>query len=187
MGPRELLLVGARALERAGAKYFVSGSMGAMIYGEFRFTNDVDIVADVRYGHMNALLETFKEPEYYLSKEAIVHAMEYESQFNAIHTDSALKIDFMIPEDSLYNRERFARARAVEIMPGEKVMASAPEDVILMKLKYFQMGGSDKHLRDIASMVKISGDTFDRAYLDQWAQTLGVAEEWAVTKRRVGW
>jgi hypothetical protein len=49
------------------------------------------------------------------------------------------------------------------------------------------MGESDKHLRDIASMIRVSGETFDRAYLDRWAETLGVREEWGAVKGRVGW
>jgi hypothetical protein len=47
-----------------------------------------------------------------------------------------------------------------------------------MKLKYFQEGQSDKHIRDIRSVLKIQGDRIDYAYLDEWASPLAVASEW---------
>jgi hypothetical protein len=64
---------------------------------------------------------------------------------------------------------------------------SAPEDVILMKLKFYKEGGSDKHLRDIASMMKISGDEMEKGYLEEWAGKLGVSEELAAVRAKVGW
>jgi hypothetical protein len=40
------------------------------------------------------------------------------------------------------------------------------------------MGESDKHLRDIASMLKVSGDQIDRTYIADWAAELGVSAIW---------
>jgi hypothetical protein len=39
-------------------------------------------------------------------------------------------------------------------------MLCAREDVIVKKLWFYQMGESDKHLRDIASMLKVSGGAY---------------------------
>ena len=177
----------AEILNQGQVKYFVTGSVAAMYYGEARLTRDVDVVVHLRYADVSMLAEAMVEPEFYLDRRAIVEAMQIEGSFNAIHNPTGMKVDFMCAELDPYNESRFRRAAFVELIPGVRMWASAPEDVILKKLEFYKQGGSDKHLRDIASMVKISGDTFDRAYLDQWAQTLGVAEEWAVTKRRVGW
>ena len=51
--------------------------------------------------------------------------------------------------------------------------------LILKKLQFFREGGSEKHLRDVAGIIKISGDILDRAYLDAWARELGLEEIWA--------
>ncbi len=63
-------------------------------------------------------------------------------------------------------------------MPGRPGYTAAPEDVILGKLWYYQVGGSEKHLRDIAAMLQVSGHEIDMAYIEHWAQQLGVTEEW---------
>lgn len=55
---------------------------------------------------------------------------------------------------------------------------AAPEDVILGKLVYYQDSGSDKHLRDIASTLKINADLVDIGYVTNFADQLNVADIW---------
>lgn len=187
IGPRDFAVLIADMLEVAGADYFISGSMGSMAYGEYRSTNDVDIVVDLRYGHLHAFREVFQHPEYYFSLEAAREAMEHCTSFKVIHNASGLKVDFKIPDESAFNASRFQRVRGFEMLPGRRVKISAPEDIILKKLEFYKLGGSDKHLRDIASMIKFSGSSFDREYLERCATTLGVTEVWAAVKSRVSW
>lgn len=182
-----LLLHAARVLNAAGVKYFVSGSVAAMHYGEARMTRDIDIILHLRYGDVSAIVDAFPEPEYFVQKESVVRALREDGQFNVIEPMTGMKIDFMCAETSAFNESRFRRARRIAVEPGIDVWFSAPEDVILKKLEYFKEGASDKHLRDIASMIKISGETFDREYLERWARILKVEEEWHAAKSRVGW
>jgi hypothetical protein len=60
--------------------------------------------------------------------------------------------------------------------------------VLLSKLVYFQLGGgiSEKHLRDIAGMMKVLREKLDRVYISEWAAKLGVATEWTLVRKRVG-
>ena len=53
-----------------------------------------------------------------------------------------------------------------------------PEYVIVRKLEYFREGGSDKHLRDIRGMLKISGDQINQTDLQEWIRLRGVNAEW---------
>lgn len=52
------------------------------------------------------------------------------------------------------------------------------EYVILQKLRDFRESGSDRHLRDIANMRRISGHLIDQAALESWLHRLGLAPEW---------
>jgi len=50
--------------------------------------------------------------------------------------------------------------------------------VILKKLEFFREGGSQKHLRDIASMIAVQGaETLDWHYLMRWAARLGITDQ----------
>jgi len=47
--------------------------------------------------------------------------------------------------------------RKLRILPDRDVFVARPEDVILSKMQYYREGGSEKHLRDITGMLKVSG------------------------------
>lgn len=72
-----------------------------------------------------------------------------------------------------------ARRRRVLLLPDREEFAAAPEDAILRKLWYYNEGRSDKHLRDIAGILRLSGDRIDRADIEAWARKLGLEEAWA--------
>lgn len=67
--------------------------MASVAYGEPRFTNDIDIVADIRDEHIKGLKECFPADEFYLSEDAVKMAIQRCQQFNIIHPSSGLKID----------------------------------------------------------------------------------------------
>lgn len=175
-GPRDIVIEIATVFEAAQTRYFVTGSIASMAYGEVRPTLDVDVVVDLRYGDAEAIAAHFCEPDWYLSRAAMLDAMQVAGQFNAISNTSAYKIDFMVVEPHGYNKVRFSRARTV-LIGGTQVKFAAPEDVILMKLRYFKESKHERHLRDITSMLRISGQSIDPAYLQLWAEQLGVSEE----------
>lgn len=54
----------------------------------------------------------------------------------------------------------------------------SPENLILKKMDFFREGASDRHLRDIVSMLKISGDQIDRDYISTWAKKLELDDIW---------
>lgn len=112
--------------------------------------------------------------------------MEHCEQFKIIHPTSGFKIDVMIPKDEAFNASRIARRRRLPVIGERSAWFAAPEDVILKKLQYYREGASDKHLRDIGSMLKVSGGEMDFAYLERWARELKVEDLWGLCRRRVG-
>lgn len=183
--PAELLAAVVRVLEAMRVPYAVTGSMASMFYGEMRTTNDVDIVADLRPEQVRDFVTRFPADEFYVSEDAVRSAIAHSQQFNIIHPASGLKADVIIPRNHPHDRQQLARARSVEPAPGLSARFAAPEDVILKKLWFYQEGGSDKHLRDIAGVFKVYGDRLDMAYLDDWAQRLDVTEEWRMVQEQV--
>ena len=107
------------------------------------------------------------------------------SQFNIIHSHSGSKIDVIIQKDTPFDRSRFARTRIIMSAQRFGAKFASPEDVILKKLEYYREGGSEKHLRDIASMLRISAGEIDRSYIEQWAATLGLTSIWEAIQQRL--
>ena len=57
MNQAELLRYLVEAFETLGIDYMISGSQASIYYGEPRFTQDIDVVADVTPAHVLALRE----------------------------------------------------------------------------------------------------------------------------------
>lgn len=178
--PHELMQIVADFFESKKIAYRVVGSMASMAYGEPRFTNDVDIVAELTDKDVPSLCETFSAPEYYLSEPAVRAAILKRIQFNIIHPASGLKADVIIPPDTDFARSEASRIRRLASAGEYSAWFGSPEDVLLSKLVYYQLSGhvSDKHLRDITSMLKLQGAKLDCAYIESWADRLGVKAEW---------
>jgi hypothetical protein len=126
---------------------------------------------------VDAFCAEFLPPEFYCSTSAAHEAVRRRHQFNIIHSASGLKVDVIVPDDTEFNRSRLSRGM---LIPGEGFSATfaSPEDVILKKLEYFQKGGSEKHLRDIAGVLKIRAGRIDFNYIESWIRKLKLTVEW---------
>jgi hypothetical protein len=166
------------ALERLQVSYAIVGSIASIAYGESRFTQDIDMIAEFETRHVGPLLAAFPSNEFYLSESAMREAIRTSFQFNVIHPGSGNKIDFMLPRNDEWSLAQIARARPIRLLPDRDVIMAAPEDVILGKLWYFAEGGGDRHLRDIAGILRVTGDGVNRADVERWAARLGYLEIW---------
>ena len=186
MEPSELLRHCVTVLEKISVPYFVTGSMATIYYGEPRFTNDIDLVVALPAPRVTEFMGAFPAPEFYVSEEAIRNAVKEHGQFNIIHPESGLKVDVMIPDDSPFNRGRFARVARVRPAADFEARFAAAEDVIIKKLEYYREGGSEKHLRDITGVLKIQGERLDREYIAGWASQLRLEAIWNAVQLRAG-
>jgi hypothetical protein len=174
----DILRHAVEVLERMSVPYLVVGSIAGMAYGEARFTQDIDIVAAFEMKHVGELLAAFPSNEFYLSETAIRDAIQTSFQFNVIHPTSGNKIDFILARKDEWSRVQMTRGRSIRVLPDRNAMTAAPEDVILGKLWYYSLGGGDRHLRDIAGILRVTGDGVDREEVERWAIKLGYLEIW---------
>lgn len=165
--------------------YLVTGSVASMAYGEPRLTNDIDIVAGMEVRQISAFVEAFPADEYYISKDMVKDAIEHGGQFNIIHPASGLKVDIIIRQKTAFDDSRFGRVQHIRPAEFYRANFASPEDVIIKKMEYYREGGSEKHLRDITGILKISGESLDRNYISEWARRLDLIEIWDAIKSRV--
>lgn len=186
MKQSEIVALFVHSAERLGIEYFITGSLASMFYGEPRFTNDADIAVEMNETEAINLCQAFPESDFYADPHMAVQAVRGHGTFNIIHSAGNLKIDVMIVKDTPFNRSRFARKRRVQFYDKLEAFISAPEDVILAKLLFFKEGRSEKHTRDVASIVKISWDLLDPRYLAGWALILCVQDIWRSILEKTG-
>ncbi|MEJ7810736.1 MAG: hypothetical protein WKG32_10045 [Gemmatimonadaceae bacterium] len=158
----------------------VTGAVAAIVYGEPRLTNDIDIVIALSGDDAARLHAAFDAPDVYVPP---VDVIELEARrplhghFNLIHGPTALKADIYPAGEDPLHTWALARRRRAQV-GSESVWLAPPEYVMLRKLQYLREGGSDKHRRDIRAMLAEVGHELDREALAGEVQRLGLAAEW---------
>jgi hypothetical protein len=57
------------------------------------------------------------------------------------------------------------------------------EDVVLSKLEWARLGGSERQIDDAAGILRARSD-LDREYIGRWVERLGLTKEWEAAGRR---
>lgn len=178
MSQQELVRLVIQALTDAGLDYMVTGSLVSSLQGEPRSTHDIDIVVLLTEADAARLTRAFPPPDFYLSEQAVLAAVRQRSMFNLLHLPSGEKADFWLLTDEPFDRSRFARKRAEDLL-GLQVNVSAPEDTILAKLRWAELsGGSEKQFTDALHVYELQRAQMDLAYVNHWAGQLGVEALW---------
>ena len=179
MPPLDELGLFAARLETVGAPYMITGATAAILYGQPRVTNDLDVVIQLDDRTRNALLATFPESDFYLPPESIIQAEQTRPQrghFNLIHLASGYKADLYLAGADALHAWALPRRRRVAWNENLTVSVAPPEYVVLRKLEFFREGGSSKHPADIHAIRTVTG--LDEALLHPWLDRLGLRETW---------
>jgi hypothetical protein len=170
---------------KLGIPLAVGGSWASTFYGEPRNSQDADITVAPFTGKEEELAKALGA-EFYCSVDAMRTANRDRFSFNLLHMPSGFKVDVFVQKDRPYEIMLIARSRPREIpgSNGVKLEIVSPEDIILLKLEWYRLGGeiSDQQWRDIRGVLKTQRSNLDDVYLDKWAAELGVAD--LLTKAR---
>jgi hypothetical protein len=165
------------ALRRHGIPYFVTGSFASSVHGEFRATNDLDVVADLDERQLRALLDELSAT-FLVDFDQARSARARGQSFNLIHSTTFLKVD-VFPCVSPFNHEALRRAVAIDV-PGasEPLRVASVEDIILSKLWWFRLGGevSQVQQRDVRRLIELNSDVLDRDYMFLWSRALRITD-----------
>ena len=169
-----------RPLNTSHIRYFVTGGVATIIYGEPRFTRDIDLVLAIGPADAAAFLDLWSPNEYYAPPEdAFVaeSARAAAGHFNIVHTDTGLVADCYVAGDDPLHGWAFDHIHWIDVQ-DLRVPVAAVEYVIVRKLSYFAQSGSTRHLEDVARMRRIQGQAIDSQSLECWIDRLGVRDAW---------
>lgn len=170
----------ARALDACGIEYLVGGSVASTLYGVARATIDVDLLAAMTPAQVDCLARSLPA-SFYADLATMQEGLRRGLAFNLIDVSSGYKFD-VFPARTAFHREELARRQVVPITlaTGETltVPVATVEDILLAKLAWYREGGetSERQWRDVSGIVAVHGARLDRAYLERWAEELGVAD-----------
>jgi hypothetical protein len=173
-----VLRIVIEALGRAGVEYMLTGSVVSSLQGQPRATHDIDIVVAIRGEDIAPLLSSFPGAGFYFDRQAVQEAAARQSTFGVIDVEGGVKVDFWPLTETAFDQSRFGRRQQQDIL-GLRAFVSSPEDTILMKLRWAAMsGGSERQVGDARGVYEVQRGRLDVAYIDEWADRLGVRELW---------
>lgn len=165
------------AFEKLNIPYLIGGSVASSALGLPRSTLDADLVAEVQLEHVPLLMAELGQ-DYYLAPQAIEEAINRRSSFNVLHLATMAKVDIFVLKTDPFNQLAFARRQPAKLDAGnpKEYFLSTPEDIVLHKLAWYEAGGrvSERQWLDVIGLLKVRGNTLDRAYLDEWAGKLNL-------------
>ncbi len=177
--PLAVTLQVVEVLESLGIPYWIGGSLASALHGVARSTLDTDLVADLKPEQVEKFVSKL-EPAFFIDIEMILDAILHQGSFNIIHRDSMFKVDVFILKARLFEQAQLQRrtVQTVSMDPERVVYVCTPEDIILAKLEWYQLGGevSERQWRDIIGVLKVQSGRLEIEYLRQWAVFLGVSQ-----------
>ena len=168
----------ARILDSLGVDYFVGGSLASSLHGIPRATQDVDLVAAMTQNEVDGFVEALGS-DFYLDEEMIREAIRRGTSFNIIELETMFKVDVFVARSDGVSQTEMMRRQAIQPGedPGETLMVASPEDIILQKLAWYQLGDevSERQWLDALGVLKVQGSRLDKSYLQKTADLMGVA------------
>lgn len=155
--------------EEEKISYMIVGGFAMSYYNRFRFTADIDCVLQIYPVHVEKIIKHFPDWLPFLSQ--FKESADRGVLFNFTDFETGVKYDMMLYQDNDYNWRAFERRRKVKFMDIECYI-SAPEDLIISKLRWYELSKSAKQLDDIKFLLKES--SIDRAYLNIWIPRLNL-------------
>ena len=159
--------------EELQLQYFVTGGVASVIYGDPRFTRDVDVVLALGVTDVERLRSAFDPDDFYVPPSEALSTEATRStggHFNLIHSRTALRADVYVTADDPLEAWAFEHRERITV--GDLDVWIAPvEDDVIRKLQYYLASGSERHLRYAAVVLRVSGESVDREALGRWVAT----------------
>lgn len=170
MAPEELLAKISEILGKLKIPYAVTGGFAISVWGKPRYTADIDIIVEMVEKNIKPLAKELLsiDKDVYADEDMIREGLNNKSEFNFIHPDTGLKVDFFVMANNPYNKLKIKRA-VLRDMYGAKAFFVSPEDLILSKLLWSKDSYSEKQIEDIKTVLKNKQIKLDFKYIKTWA------------------
>ncbi len=160
-------------------RYLVGGSLASAVSGEPRSTMDVDLVVALNEADIEPFVRELGD-EFHADPDSLRRAVREKSSANLIHLETSTKVGLFVLGGSPLDEVQMDRRQRVRVRtdPDRHLYVYTPEDILLQKLRWYQIGGeaSDRQWRDILGILLVQGADLDEAYVRDGARTLGVLD-----------
>ena len=186
--------------ERLRITYLICGSVATYLHGHrARQTHDVDLLADLKPGHVSRLSAAFSEQFLNADIQTINEALDLANLWRAggqtvnlpsinltyrpvqtLHADIFLPIGASRSIEWRWEREQFKNCVRERGLDNRQIWIASVEDTIIAKMRWYTRGhgASDQQWSDLQTLLQKHRQQLNRRYLDYWASELGLTALW---------
>ena len=179
MEPLQILQLVVSTLEKLDVPSMLVGSFASSSHGFPRLTQDADLVVRLNQNQVDGFMEAFSG-EFYVDRGQIERAITHQTSFNIVHFTSSFKVDFFVLRTGGYVEEEFSHRvlKQIDSRTGFEAYIQTAEDALLSKLDWYRRGCevSENQWRDVIGILKIQAGRLDFAYMEKWAEVLGISD-----------
>jgi len=173
------------ALDQAAIPYMLTGSFASAYYGIPRSSQDIDLIIEATPARLQTFIQLLPSGEYHADLEAALDAQKRQSLFNVIDLSAGWKVDLIFRKSRPFSEEEFGRRKQV-VLQGFVIFAASAEDVVVAKLEWAKLAQSQRHIEDVAGILRMRWNSLDHAYLEKWIVELGLQAEWKEARHAAG-
>jgi hypothetical protein len=161
--PRAILLAALDTVDAGDFDYLLYGGMAAALWGEPRYTEDVDFVLFLPERHAFKFLREAAKHGFSIEEDLAIQQIQVSGWARLPFGDrkSPWHLDLTLG-DSPFDKSALARRKREELF-GRKVWVASPEDVLVYKLVSWR----DRDVMDVHAIV-LRQKSLDLAYLRKW-------------------
>lgn len=150
-------------IEKEGFDYFIIGGLAVGVWGEARFTYDLDLDLFISKTQVPQFLGKAKKSGFQFKSESVLESTKTFGTFRLSCRN--LEIDIILASTDL-EKEALQRRKSARLF-GKKMWFPSPEDLLLLKI----IPGRPKDIMDAESIV-LRQKKLDIDYLKNWARKI---------------
>ena len=163
--------------ERLRISYALIGGLAVGVHGIPRPTHDLDFTIAIERGRLPTFFEAVVELGYDVPHEFTTGWVDQVAGMPLVKArqwvaGKTIDVDVFLAESRFQTSLLQRRARAE--VEGISAWIASPEDLILLKL----LANRPRDIGDIQDILMVQGQ-LDDAYLNRWADELGVSARWS--------
>ncbi len=158
----------SEALDQNKIPYMVIGGQAVLVYGEPRFTKDIDITLGAGIERLEDVLKIVESIHWKVLTLTPADFVQKTMVLPCQDPASGVRLDLVF-SFSPYERQAMDRVRRINFL-GREVRFASPEDLIIHKV----VAGRPRDLEDVR-VVQLKNPGIDRAYIEKWLREFETA------------
>ncbi|HEV2355813.1 MAG TPA: nucleotidyl transferase AbiEii/AbiGii toxin family protein [Puia sp.] len=158
---QDLLVSLSEAFEKTNIPYMVIGGQAVLVYGEPRFTKDIDVTLGAGVERLDDVLKIVGSIGWKVLTPSPAEFVQKTMVLPCQDPASGVRLDLVF-SFSPYEHQAMERVRRIKFS-GKEVCFASPEDLIIHKV----VAGRPRDLEDVRA-VQLKNPGMDRGYIEKW-------------------